>query len=197
MIDDPSSILAAGAGTTTGFADRTINTAQAHIKQVPEDFKAYAQLGFAFQQKARETNDPTFYTQAEDALSKALAIKPDYYDALGGLGQLNLSRHEFVTALDWGRKAQALQPASAYAYGVIGDAQIELGQYDNAVQTFQKMVDLAPRPRFIFPCLLRPRALRRYTGRDPGHAAGRGCRQLLSREHRLVPRAAWQPLFQQ
>jgi tetratricopeptide (TPR) repeat protein len=142
--EDPSSILASGGGTNTGYADRTIESAQARIKQVPEDFKAYAELGFAFQQKARETNDPTFYTQAEDALNKALAIKPDYYDALGGLGQLNLSRHEFAKALQWGQKAQALQPGSAYAYGVMGDAQIELGQYDAAVQSFQKMVDLHP-----------------------------------------------------
>jgi tetratricopeptide (TPR) repeat protein len=144
MMGDPSSILASGVGTDSGYADRTIETAQARIKQVPEDLKAYAELGFAFQQKARETNDPTFYTQAEDALNKALAIKPDYYDALGGLGQLNLSRHEFAKALQWGQKAQALQPGSAYAYGVMGDAQIELGQYDAAVQSFQKMVDLHP-----------------------------------------------------
>src|SRR5205085_2357239 len=31
-----------------------------------------------------------------------------------------------------------------YAYGVVGVAQIELGKYDEAVSTFQKMVDLRP-----------------------------------------------------
>lgn len=144
MISDPSAILAAGAGTTSGFADRTIATAQQQIKQIPDDYKAYVNLGYAFQQKARETNDPNFYVQAEDALTRALTLKPNYYDAMAGLGQLNLSRHEFVTALDWGLKAQILQPSSAYAYGVIGDAQMELGRYDQAVQTFQKMVDLRP-----------------------------------------------------
>ena len=58
MINDPSAILAAGAGTTSGFADRTIATAQQQIKQIPDDYKAYVDLGYAFQQKARETNDP-------------------------------------------------------------------------------------------------------------------------------------------
>jgi tetratricopeptide (TPR) repeat protein len=144
LLDDPSSILSAGAGTSTGLADRTIQTAQAQLKQVPDDYKAYVDLGYAFQQKARETNDPNFYIQAQDALTRALALKPDYYDALSGMGQLSLSRHEFTQALDWGFRAQRLQPSSAFAYGVIGDAQIELGQYDAAVQTFQKMVNIRP-----------------------------------------------------
>jgi len=144
MIDDPAAILSSGAGTSSGLADRTIQTAQAQIKQIPDDYKAYVDLGFAFQQKARETNDPNFYIQAQDALSRALALKPQYYDALSGMGQLSLSRHEFTTALDWGFQAQRLQPSSPFAYGVIGDAQIELGRYDAAVQTFQKMVDIRP-----------------------------------------------------
>src|SRR6476469_3185506 len=110
LIDNPPSVVASGAGTSTGYADRTIEAAQARIKQDSTDYKAFAQLGFAFQQKARETNDPTFYTQAEDALRKALAIKPDYYDALGGMGQLSLSRHDFSGALEWGKRAQALEP---------------------------------------------------------------------------------------
>ncbi|MEO8286495.1 MAG: tetratricopeptide repeat protein [Chloroflexota bacterium] len=144
VIGDPAAILASGAGTRTGYADRSIETAQAAIKLEPNDFKAYASLGFAFQQKARETNDPTYYAQAEDALTRALGIKPDYYDAMSGMGQLNLSRHEFGKAEEWGQKAQALQPSSPYAYGVIGDAQIELGQYDAAIASFQQMVDLRP-----------------------------------------------------
>jgi tetratricopeptide (TPR) repeat protein len=144
LIDDPSAILSGGAGTSTGFADRAIDTAQAQIKQVPDNYQAYVDLGFAFQQKARETNDPNFYIQAQDALTRALELQPNYYFALAGMGQLELSLHQFPLALNWGFKAQQEQPSSAFAYGVIGDAQIELGQYDAAVQTFQRMVDLRP-----------------------------------------------------
>jgi tetratricopeptide (TPR) repeat protein len=143
-IDTPASIVAESSGTTTGYADRTIQAAQARISQAPGDYRAFGELGFAFQQKARETNDPAFYTQAEDALNRALTLKPDYYEALGGMGQLNLSRHEFGIALEWGRKAQSVQPYAAYAYGVMGDAQIELGQYEQAVQNFQQMVNIRP-----------------------------------------------------
>lgn len=144
IVASPSDILTTGVGTQTGYADRIIVSAQERVKANADDYKAYGELGLAFQQKARETNDPSYYAQAQDALSKALAINPDYYDAVAGLGTLNLSLHEFRTALDWGMKAQALIPEKAYGYGVVGDAQIELGDYEAAVVSFQKMVDLRP-----------------------------------------------------
>jgi tetratricopeptide (TPR) repeat protein len=144
VVQSAGDILTVGAGTVTGYADRIIAQSQERIKVNPDDYSAYGELGLAFQQKARETNDPSFYAQAQDALTKALEIKPDYYDAMAGLGTLNLSLHEFGKALDWGMKAQALIPERAYGYGVVGDAQIELGDYDAAVLSFQKMVDLRP-----------------------------------------------------
>ena len=61
-----------------------------------------------------------------------------------GLGTLALARHQFAEALDWGEQARALNPHHAAVYGVIGDAQIELGRYDDAVETVQAMVDLRP-----------------------------------------------------
>ena len=63
---------------------------------------------------------------------------------MAGFGSLELSRHEFNKALEWGKKAVDLNGYKTYAYGVMGDAQIELGQYEAAVETFQKMVDLRP-----------------------------------------------------
>lgn len=144
VVQSVGDILTVGAGTASGYADRIIATTQERIKTNPDDYAAYGELGLAFQQKARETNDPSYYTQAQDALTKALEIKPDYYDAMAGLGTLNLSLHEFRKAEDWGLKAQALIPERAYGYGVVGDAQIELGDYEAAVLSFQKMVDLRP-----------------------------------------------------
>jgi tetratricopeptide (TPR) repeat protein len=60
------------------------------------------------------------------------------------MGTLELARHQFRTALDWGQRAVANNPGRAYAYGVVADAQVELGRYEDAVQTLQKMVDLRP-----------------------------------------------------
>src|SRR5687768_10892719 len=94
--------------------------------------------------RARATADPTYYRQAEGALTKALAARPDDPDVLVGTGALALARHEFAEALTWGERARAAAPKKAAVYGVIGDAQVELGRYDEALDTIQTMVDLKP-----------------------------------------------------
>ncbi len=150
LVSDPVSLLTVGAPSSAGslnsvgYTDRIVASAQARVKQYPDDNKGYSELGIAYLQKARETSDPTYYTKAEDALKKALAIKPDDFDSMAGIGSLELSRHQFRDAIDWGMKAAKINPNKAYNYGVIGDGQIELGEYENAVNTFQKMVDLRP-----------------------------------------------------
>ena len=60
------------------------------------------------------------------------------------MGALALARHDFVGALARGRAAREIDPFDADVYGVIGDAQLELGRYDRAFATFQTMVDTRP-----------------------------------------------------
>ncbi|HYP21862.1 MAG TPA: tetratricopeptide repeat protein [Chloroflexia bacterium] len=141
---DAEALLATGGKATDGYTDRVISDMQARLKSEPGDYKAHASLGVAYQQKARETNDPAYYSEAEKSFIQALQLKPDDYNSLAGMGALELSRHNFTSALEWGNRAQRVIPDKAYAYGVAGDAHIELGNYDEAVASFQKMVDLRP-----------------------------------------------------
>ena len=132
------------AASGASLTDSQISLYQDRLRSRPDDAPGNAQLGLAYLQKAREVGDPAYYTKAEGVLKKALELDPKNVEALGGLGSLALSRHQFAQGLEWGRKAQALQPNSAYNYGVMGDALVELGRYDEAIQTVQKMVDLRP-----------------------------------------------------
>ena len=141
---DPAGVLSSGVLPGQGYADRVIDQMKTRLLANPADPTSLAQLGMAYLQKARETNDPAYYAQAEDALKKALALQADSYDATAGLGSLQLSRHQFQDALSWGLKAQRLGPQKAYGYGIIGDAQVELGDYEQAVDTFQRMINLRP-----------------------------------------------------
>jgi tetratricopeptide (TPR) repeat protein len=127
--------------TSTG---RLIESLQARLRGSPDDWQAYSQLGVAYLSKARETGDPTYYQKAEGVLNKALTLAPEEYTAVGAMGALALARHQFHEALEWGERARQINPDRTYAYGVIADAQIELGRYDEAVQTLQMMVDLRP-----------------------------------------------------
>jgi tetratricopeptide (TPR) repeat protein len=121
-----------------------LETLQQRLKQNPDDQRAYVLLGAAYLQKVRETGDPTYYGKAEEALNRALDLNPDDFAAMIQMGALDLARHQFHEALTWGEKARAISPGTSLIYGVIGDAQIELGQYDAALETFQTMVDLHP-----------------------------------------------------
>lgn len=141
-IDDPAGYdrIAADISNT----DNRVETLQVRLKQNPDDQQAYVQLGAAYLQKARETGDPMYYSKTEESLSRALELQPNDFVAMIQMGALSLARHQFREALDWGEKARAISPETAQIYGVIGDAQLELGQYDAALETFQTMVDLRP-----------------------------------------------------
>jgi tetratricopeptide (TPR) repeat protein len=101
-------------------------------------------LGNAFAQRARETGDASYYARAEAAYRAALRRVPNDLAATIGLGSVALSRHEFRRGLVLGRRAVALSSSTAAGYGVVGDALVELGRYEAAFATFDKMVSLKP-----------------------------------------------------
>jgi len=129
---------------TNASMDTQIQMLQDQLRSHPDDWQAYSQLGLVYLQKARETGDPTYYQKTEEALDRALSFNPDEYASVSAKGALALARHDFVSALEWGERAKQINPDRSYAYGVIADAQIELGRYAEAIQTLQAMVDLRP-----------------------------------------------------
>jgi tetratricopeptide (TPR) repeat protein len=137
--------LAAPAPAPIDLSDpRAIAQFQERIRRNPEDTEAYALLGLAMLQRVRETGDQTLYTQADQAFAEALRRDPNHLEALIGRGSLALSLHQFEDALRLGEQARDLNPYRAQVYGIIGDALIELGRYEEANEAFQKMVDTRP-----------------------------------------------------
>jgi tetratricopeptide (TPR) repeat protein len=121
-------------------------------------------LGLAYQQRARETGDPSFYPRSEEALRRALALAPRNYLTITGLAALAASRHRFEDARALAEQAVRLNPRSAEAYGVLGDALVELGRYRDAFDRFDRMASLKPtlasysRVSYARELLGRPRA---------------------------------------
>ena len=130
---------AIGMGTNDVIAQ-----AQAKLKTQPNDWQAVDLLAGTYLQKVREAGDPSYYPKVQTLLNRALAHDASDAEATTLMGTLALARHQFVAALDWGRKAHALDPASSRALGIMGDAQIELGRYPEALRSVQQMVDLRP-----------------------------------------------------
>lgn len=136
----PTAPAAPVAFSSQGMVDRL----QSRLQQNPDDANAYAQLGLALLQQVRETGDLSLYARAGQAFDEALARDPQQIDALIGQGVLALALHDFQGALIWADQAWAINPFRAETLGVRVDAELELGRYDDAVQTLQKMVDLRP-----------------------------------------------------
>jgi tetratricopeptide (TPR) repeat protein len=131
----------AGTGSST---DRLVAGFQRRLKDDPEDFSSYVDLANAYLQKVRETGDPSLYAKAEDLLDRAGKIEPQNPELFATRGILSLARHDFARALEFGDRALALNPESARYYGIVGDAQIELGRYEEAIASYQKMIDHRP-----------------------------------------------------
>ncbi|HUR06740.1 MAG TPA: hypothetical protein VM347_29625, partial [Nonomuraea sp.] len=140
----PAAPFAAVKSPTWSTTDKTLAQLQDGLKLKPDDAGTYAQLASLFMQKARETGDPTYYAKAQGAVEKSLVLAPDNVLATLVMGGLQMARHDFEAALEWGEKARAMAPRSYVVYGIVGDANIELGRYDAAIEAFQTMVDLRP-----------------------------------------------------
>lgn len=115
---------------------------QGLVDAAPDDADAQRDLGLAFLQLARETYDPTRYGLAETALRVADRLRPDDATILVGIGALQLARHDFVDALETGKRAVELAPGLASAHGVVVDALVELGRYDEADEAAARMFAL-------------------------------------------------------
>ena len=120
------------AATTTPARPATINAA------------ALTQRANVELQQARETADPAHYARAEALFRRVLARDGRDIDATIGLGTLALARHDFRGALRIGLEAHRIAPQLARPYAVLVDAQIELGRYEPARRSLQKMIDMRP-----------------------------------------------------
>jgi tetratricopeptide (TPR) repeat protein len=132
------------AGAAGGISTSAVTSLEAEVRARPRDPALLTQLGFAYQLRWRETADPSYLPRSEAALRRAERFGVEDSGAVLGLGSLALIRHQFAEALRYGHRAQRLLPGSSRPYGVIGDALVELGRYDEAFAAFERMISLRP-----------------------------------------------------
>ena len=94
--------------------------------------------------QARVTGNAGLARKAEAALDAVLTAHPDDYDVIRMRASVYLSGHRFRDALREAERARALRPNDAWNYGAIGDAHLELGEYTEAFDAFDRMAALKP-----------------------------------------------------
>jgi tetratricopeptide (TPR) repeat protein len=129
----------------SGSLDDLIASLQTRLQNLPTDHVSWATLGLAYVQQAKLTVDPTYYPKADGALAKSLEIDDDdNFLAYAGLSALASARHDFALARTQAQRGLEINPYSAILYGALSDAELQMGNYDQAFAAVQKMVDLSP-----------------------------------------------------
>lgn len=134
----PAPAGAAGAADPVGAAHRAVT-------RDPKDPLAWSGLAGAEIERARTTLDTGRLDAAGKALRRSLALqREDNYAAITGRGQLANARHEFTEGRAYGLRSTRMAPERPAGYGVLADAEIQLGHYGPARDAVQRMLDLAP-----------------------------------------------------
>ena len=124
--------------------ERALLQTLAKARAKTEEPSNWVNLGDALAQMLRDTADEKYYDHAESAYQFALRLQPSNVDALIGMAWVTGGRHQFEQSREWANRALALDSENASAHGIIGDAALELGDYEAAYERYQTMMDLKP-----------------------------------------------------
>ncbi len=110
-----------------------------------DDVKTRLQLATIFITEQRITGEHHYYyTAIEKILNGVLSIDPKNFEANVYKASLRMSQHQFADALKIAEEAKAINPNNAYVYGILVDANVELGNYEAAIAASDKMQALKP-----------------------------------------------------
>lgn len=121
------------------------NTLVESIKKNPDDVKSRLSLAALFIQEARITGNFLYYDAAAmKYVNDVLKKEPANFEALIYKAIIQLSQHHFADGLTTAQQAQKSNPYNAFIYGIMVDANVELGNYTAAVESSDKMVSIRP-----------------------------------------------------
>jgi pentatricopeptide repeat protein len=124
--------------------EQSISSLQAKLEREPDNARANAALGQAYLQRARESGDPAYYAKAKILFERALKTDPQLADAILGKASLLMAQHRFKEAHDLAQEAVTANPDVVATYGILTDSLVELGRYDEAIQTLDSMIRRKP-----------------------------------------------------
>ncbi len=131
------------AAESRARTDEIIAFWQARVEGDPIDFISSTKLGSAYIRQARETGDVSAYERAEAALRRALELRPDHTPASAELATVLYAKHDFAGALWLAQLVYAADPSATQALATVGDAQVELGNYDAAQAAYDELPAVA------------------------------------------------------
>src|SRR5256885_10178715 len=119
----------------------TLSFLENRIKEDPDDFIAQNKLAAWHLQRLRETGDLGSLEIALKAARSSLATIPAERNTAGLniLAQAEFATHEFTAARQHAERLVELEPGKGYPFQILGDALLELGEYEKAESAFRSM----------------------------------------------------------
>ena len=142
LLDRKGSLAQTADWTTTkNYATTYLGS----LKKNPNDTKASLGLAALFIQEARVTGNYMYYDAAAmKYVNNVLKTDSVNFDALVYKSLIYLSQHHFADGLSTAQKAQQINPYNAFVYGILIDGNVEMGYYDSAVASADRMVSIRP-----------------------------------------------------
>jgi tetratricopeptide (TPR) repeat protein len=142
IFDDPLAlVLTPQSGDSP--VDKEISRLQQQIRNGQNLQLGLEQLGWAFVAKARETFDPGFYKLAEQCARCIERRDPQSQEAMLLRAHVLQNLHRFKESETLAR-CLVQQRGLSFDYGLLGDALMEQGKLVDAVEAYQRMMNLKP-----------------------------------------------------
>jgi tetratricopeptide (TPR) repeat protein len=115
------------------------------IRSNPSDLKSLNALTALYLQEARASGSYTYYNNAAlNYINSVLEVDPKNFEALAHKATILLSQHRFGEGLNLAKQIVELYPHTAYGYGILVDANVELGNYREAIEAADRMISIKP-----------------------------------------------------
>ena len=133
----------AGAVPARSTDDR-IRAAERQLDKSPNDMASQGTLASAYLQKLRETGDGSYLQRASKLVERMELEDGGSSVALRLQNEIDLQRHDFRAVAERARSMTKYAPSDPGNWGNLGDASMELGEYDAAGEAYTKMFALRP-----------------------------------------------------
>ena len=165
-------------GANLSPAAQSMAEATKAIGEKPAQYAGYNLLASALIRRAQETGDVSFYYQAESIIGKSLELAPNNFETEKIQVSVLLGKHEYPSALDAAKSLNKKTPDDVMVYGFLTDANVALGNYPEAEDATQWMLNIRPGN---LPALIRAANLRELYGDEEGS------RELLDLAYQSIP----------
>jgi tetratricopeptide (TPR) repeat protein len=144
-------LLLAGGGYAARFGrveqvttDERIEACLKAVAATPKDASKLDDLASAYLQKMRETTDFSYVSRAEKLVAVSLKLEPGHFAGELLRVELEMNRHHFQTVVTLATALTKTAPDDVRPWALIGDAQMEIGDYDRAAAAYEEMLKLRP-----------------------------------------------------